>query len=219
MRCCAAGPWPHGGGALTTLLLTGRSRRRFTAARERGPRLSPRCPPLPRDACPLPAPPLVVPSFYAAPLCAGSELPRHPPLLPGAAEDTPMAVRPPFASPPAERTAAARPPPVRRLGGSAPGLAGTRDEGARPWRGRGGGRGLAVWERVCRQGWGGEAWLRAAGWWGRLRSRGQGRAAAPAAPLPSLDLTGLVLVPEGPGSFEYRGVFRSPPPPPQLFLV
>lgn len=37
MRCCA-GPGPRGGGALTTLLLTGRSRRRLSAESGRGPR-------------------------------------------------------------------------------------------------------------------------------------------------------------------------------------
>lgn len=200
--------------------------RSVTAAFHRGrrARASPAAavsPPLLRVSRPLPAAPppprvalrlrLAVSSFSphsVSPVGAGSEPPRHPPLprrLPGAAKDPRWRPALPSPRPPAGRTAAARPaqrgalrgaprvrrgPELRERGCSGDGRAGP------------GGRGLAVWERVCRQAAGAEACLRAAGWRGRLRSRGQGRAGRqrplpPSLPFPSLDLTGLVPVPGG----------------------
>lgn len=186
MRCCAAGPWPHSGGALTTLLLTGRSRRRLTAVK--GVRASPVAAG-PRRGAPSPVgfvsppPRLALRLRFAVPLSplriplgAGSELPRIHPR--GGSSGFParrrhpqggagVGARPPLASPPAEGTAAARP---SQRGRERPEPGGARAEGARLRRRRPGcGAGL-------RAGRGSQARPRAAGWWGRLFSRGCGRA-------------------------------------------
>lgn len=181
MRCYAAGPWPHS--ALTTLLLTGRSRRVSPRRAVAGCRPVPRCPLCsgsaspPGGAAPPPRPP-------AAARCAPRSRCSVPPVSAGpGCPSMPPAAAP--AAPGGRSTggagmAACAPRP--RSATAPPGTAGAVERGGAraegPGSGGEAGAGVPGGPRS-------QAWLRAAGGGGRLRSRGLGRArCAPQLPRP-----------------------------------
>lgn len=159
MRYCAAGPWPHSGGALTTLLLTGRSRRRFTAVSGRGPRRQPpACAAVPPSPAGLVFPPGGAAPSLRCPQAAARCAPLSPtPCPPSVRGPSCPSISPPRGSsgyPARRRTPRRRRRdgglpalrlspcgeerrspllPARCLGGSAPTPAGPRAEGARLW--------------------------------------------------------------------------------------
>lgn len=140
MRCCAAGPWPHS--ALTTLLLTGRSRRVSPRRAAAGPAGSGRPAPRrclcsgfaspPGGTAPPPRPRAAAgcaphSRCSVPPVSAGAGLSQHLPVprLRRLPEDAPQAAR-------GWRPARPRPGTATAPPGTA-GAAGARAEGARGW--------------------------------------------------------------------------------------